>query len=109
MATPPIAQHNAITLGPHSPSVLPRAAAYAASALVQDRGGKWALKLHGSLGLAVFGLSLLRILWRRLARRPAPVPMPELMGRAPHFAHVAPDALMVLGLLERMTPNKDPS
>ena len=99
MATPPIARHDAITLGLHWLIALLIAAAYAASALVEDRGGKWALTLHGSLGLAVFGLSLVRILWRGLARHPAPVPMPEWMVRAAHFAHVALYALMVLAPL----------
>ena len=111
MATPSLARHDALTLGLHWFIALLIAAAYAASALVEDRGAKWALTLHGSLGLAVFGLSVLRILWRGLARHPAPVPMPEWMARAAHFAHVALYALMVLapllGLLTVWTRGED--
>ena len=38
-------------------------------------------QLHETLGLAVLGLSVLRILWRLLAAQPAPEPMPEAMRK----------------------------
>jgi superoxide oxidase len=97
-------RHDPITLALHWLIALLIAAAYAASSLVEDGPGRsWAMNLHGSLGLAVFGLSLIRILWRGFARHPAPVAMPALMARLAHYAHVALYAMMLatpaLGLL----------
>lgn len=93
---PPTARHDPLTLGLHWLIALLIAAAYAASTLVEDGpAGGWAMNLHGSLGLAVFGLSLVRILWRGLAPHPAPVPMSALMARMAHYAHVALYVMMV--------------
>ncbi len=97
-------RHDPVTLTLHWLIALLIAAAYAASSLLEDGpGNAWAMSLHGSLGLAVFGLSLLRILWRGLARHPAPVTMPTLMARLAHYAHVALYVMMVavpaIGLL----------
>ena len=97
-------RHDPVTLALHWLIALLIAAAYAASSLVEDGPGRaWAMNLHGSLGLSVFGLSLLRILWRGFARHPAPVPMPALMARVAHYAHVALYVAMVavplIGLL----------
>jgi superoxide oxidase len=97
-------RHDPVTLALHWLIALLIAAAYAASSLVEEGPGRaWAMNLHGSLGLAVFGLSLLRILWRGFARHPAPVAMPALMARLAHYAHVALYVMMVavpvIGLL----------
>lgn len=97
-------RHDPVTLGLHWLIAMLIAAAYAASSLIEDGPGRtWAMNLHGSLGLAVFGLSLLRILWRGFARHPAPVAMPALMARLANLAHVALYVMMLatpaLGLL----------
>jgi len=97
-------RHDPVTLALHWLIALLIAAAYAASSQVEDGPGRaWAMNLHGSLGLAVFGLSLLRILWRGFARHPAPVAMPALMARLANLAHVALYVAMVavpvIGLL----------
>lgn len=97
-------RHDPVTLALHWLIALLIAAAYAASGLVEEGSGRaWAMNLHGSLGLAVFGLSLLRILWRGFAPHPAPVPMSALMARIARSAHVALYVTMVaapaLGLL----------
>ena len=89
-------RHDPVTLALHWVIALLIAAAYAASGLLEDGPGRsWAMNLHGSLGLLVFGLSLLRILWRGFARHPAPVAMPALMARIAHLAHVALYVMMV--------------
>lgn len=97
-------RHDPVTLALHWLIALLIAAAYATSGLVEEGPGRvWAMNLHGSLGLLVFGLSLLRILWRGVSRHPAPVPMPALMARVANLAHVALYVAMVavplIGLL----------
>ena len=42
-------------------------------------------QLHETLGLAVFLLTLLRVLWKLLDRRPEPVAMPSWMERSAHI------------------------
>jgi cytochrome b561 len=91
---PPITRHDPLTLTLHWLIALLIVAAYATSEVAQGRGGT-GTNLHGSLGLAVFGLSLVRILWRGFAPHPAPVPMGALMARIAHFAHVALYVAMV--------------
>lgn len=97
-------RHDPVTLALHWLIALLIAAAYAASGLVEEGPGRaWAMNLHGSLGLSVFGLSLLRIVWRGFARHPEPVAMPALMARLAKLAHVALYVMMVavplIGLL----------
>jgi len=45
-------------------------------------GNKSLLTLHESLGIAVFATTLLRLMHRRWARPPGPVPMPDWMHHA---------------------------
>lgn len=91
---PPIPRHDPVTLTLHWLIALLIAAAYVTSELAEGRGGP-GMNLHGSLGLAVLGLSLLRIIWRGFAPHPAPVPMGALMARVAHLAHVALYVAMV--------------
>jgi cytochrome b561 len=86
--------HDPVTLALHWLIALLIAAAYVTSDWAEGRGGA-GMNLHGSLGLAVFGLSLVRILWRGFAPHPAPVPMPRLMARIAHLTHVALYVAMV--------------
>lgn len=88
-------RHDPLTLGLHWLIALLIAGAYVTSELAEGRGGP-GTSLHGSLGLAVFGLSLIRILWRGFAPHPAPVPMGARMARLAHLAHVALYAAMLL-------------
>ncbi|MBS7790066.1 cytochrome b/b6 domain-containing protein [Roseococcus sp. SDR] len=94
----PKTRHDPLTLGLHWLIALLILGAYATSELAQGRGGP-GTNLHGSLGLAVFGLSLIRILWRGFAPHPTPVPMGAWMARAARLAHVALYATMLLAPL----------
>ena len=88
-------RHDPLTLALHWLIALLILGAYVTSELAQGRGGP-GTNLHGSLGLAVFGLSLIRILWRGVAPHPAPVPMGAWMAGAAHLAHIALYVTMVL-------------
>ena len=47
------------------------------------------LSLHVPLGISVFLLTLLRLVWWRVAdRKPAPLPMPRWQDRSAHAIHV---------------------
>jgi cytochrome b561 len=46
-------------------------------------------QLHESLGMGVFVLTLVRLVWRSFANRPAETPMPAWMQRAGQAAHGA--------------------
>ena len=88
-------RHDPLTLALHWLIALLILGAYVTSELAQGRGGP-GTNLHGSLGLAVLGLSLIRILWRGVAPHPAPVPMNAWMARISHVAHIALYVTMVL-------------
>ena len=53
-------------------------------------------QLHETLGLAVFGLVALRLMWRLLAARPEPAPMPRWMHLSGMAMHAALYLLMLL-------------
>lgn len=91
----PSPRHDPLTLALHWLIALLILGAYVTSELAQGRGGP-GTNLHGSLGLAVFGLSLIRILWRGFAPHPAPLPMGALMARTARLGHVALYATMLL-------------
>lgn len=63
----------------------------------------WMLTLHMSMGLVVFGLSLLRLGWRTAAPAPAPAPgtpLVRLLAKAAHVGlYLALIAVPVMGLV----------
>ena len=75
-------------------------AAYALSedgphSFIYSEANAAALKLHESLGVAVFALVLLRLLWRAVDRAPQDPPMPAWMHRASTLTHWGLYALLL--------------
>jgi cytochrome b561 len=62
-----------------------------------DPGSDWYFDLHKSIGIVVFGLVLLRIIWRA-THRPAPLPatLPAWQVRASHITEWALYVCMLL-------------
>lgn len=80
--------------------------------LDQDSAARpWLMAAHMSFGLSIFGLTILRVLWRLSNGAPAPVPAAPMMALAARLGHAAlylfTLGLPITGALRMMTRGRD--